>query len=691
MKAVYDMMGSQDYKEDKMCGSSYWQAARSKAKTGFATLDETGLVVAGCRHVIALKAVNMFAGEQYGYALYLHKELMSNFNIQFFWQDIMGKYWPWLEKVSTRTPELSHLLSMSTALSVMHAKAHSLDCQIVWEGLYQEKAALSTGESMEQFFSCLAKCGLTTKNMNAAARIDSLTEHTAFWNRRKIDNLAFSLSKQYKKKQEEGAKNHKEGEDILSPSRVHKPSQDEKEEGAKANSADQCTTELDASNTTELPLPKRESHLSFASNCRDMLHKIKGLAYLITDVNAMSALEDNLETILEELTESADKENGFLLERKDVRNKVGKKRSRQRAKTSRFLAKLPVEPKRQRKRRYGEGYETWLASRTLDVKEEGGKFSKIRKIQSSKGLPDGKVARDELLETDILIQKSEEHPVDSTANAYQLIESSDEDDKINENWISISSLQLTKEDKEIMQFSDMWLNDRIINAVQFILKKQFPLIEGFQDTLLQKKHQFKVMSGEFVQIINKSGNHWMTLSTLGINHQGSIKIFDSMNSKVLNQEIKGIIASVIMTKNRVIHVKVENVQQQPDSYNCGLFAIAFATHLCFHQNPRCLQFDVSKMRNHLFKCLEAKRLGPFPLSGIHKNEHLGSLHVFRVYCICRMPIDNEDIMQTCNVCSEKFHRYCQQKSNVIMTCGIAVSAGNFYSSECFKDIGTQAG
>ena len=94
-----------------MCGSSYWQAARSKAKTGFATLDETGLVVAGCRHVIALKAVNMFAGEQYGYALYLHKELMLNFNIQFLWQDIMCKYWPWLEKVCTRMPELSHLLS----------------------------------------------------------------------------------------------------------------------------------------------------------------------------------------------------------------------------------------------------------------------------------------------------------------------------------------------------------------------------------------------------------------------------------------------------------------------------------------------------------------------------------------------------------------------------------------------------
>ena len=40
--------------------------------------------------------------------------------------------------------------------------------QIVWGGFYQEHAALWTGESMEQFFSYFAKCGLTTKSMNAA-------------------------------------------------------------------------------------------------------------------------------------------------------------------------------------------------------------------------------------------------------------------------------------------------------------------------------------------------------------------------------------------------------------------------------------------------------------------------------------------------------------------------------------------
>jgi len=130
MKTLYGKLGSQNYQEDRLCGSSFWHAARSKSTRNYTTLDETGLSVAGCQHVIALKAVNMFAGEQYGYALFLHKALSSQLNIKFLSQDIICKYWPWLERVTDKLPEFKDLLSMSKALSVMHAKAHSLDCQV---------------------------------------------------------------------------------------------------------------------------------------------------------------------------------------------------------------------------------------------------------------------------------------------------------------------------------------------------------------------------------------------------------------------------------------------------------------------------------------------------------------------------------------------------------------------------------
>ncbi len=42
-----------------LCGTTRWKAA----KATMANLDETGLEVAGCRHALALKALNMFRGE----------------------------------------------------------------------------------------------------------------------------------------------------------------------------------------------------------------------------------------------------------------------------------------------------------------------------------------------------------------------------------------------------------------------------------------------------------------------------------------------------------------------------------------------------------------------------------------------------------------------------------------------------
>ncbi len=54
-----------------MCGTTRWKAAKAVSKT-MSNLDETGLEVAGCRHALALKALNMFRGEVY-VDLIIHK------------------------------------------------------------------------------------------------------------------------------------------------------------------------------------------------------------------------------------------------------------------------------------------------------------------------------------------------------------------------------------------------------------------------------------------------------------------------------------------------------------------------------------------------------------------------------------------------------------------------------------------
>ena len=88
-------------------------------------------MVAGCRHAIAQKAVNMKHGELYGYAHYLHVNFMLQHSVQFIWQDIACKYWPWAIKVADRLPVWRGTVeAMKPALSVMHAMAHSWHCQV---------------------------------------------------------------------------------------------------------------------------------------------------------------------------------------------------------------------------------------------------------------------------------------------------------------------------------------------------------------------------------------------------------------------------------------------------------------------------------------------------------------------------------------------------------------------------------
>ncbi|XP_072023238.1 uncharacterized protein [Amphiura filiformis] len=192
MKDVY----SPGQLADNKCGDTVWKAARAQNTTK-AKQDETGLAVAGCRHTLAQKAVNMFRGEMYGYPHFLHTSFMLQEGVQFMWQDVICKYWPWAKKQQQKPEYARGTTAMKPALSVMHAKAHAWDCQVKWGGRYQEDAGMGTGEEMEQLFSYLSRLNSTTKNMSAANRVDTITEHVFFWNTRKILTMSAQLCKRY--------------------------------------------------------------------------------------------------------------------------------------------------------------------------------------------------------------------------------------------------------------------------------------------------------------------------------------------------------------------------------------------------------------------------------------------------------------------------------------------------------------
>ena len=107
-----------------MCGQSNWRAAGNTIKKK-RNLVETGLEISGCRHALAQHSINMMYGEVYGYAHYLQVNYYITKKVQFFWYDVVCKYWPWLKKNDPGTAQ-----KMKPALSVMHAKAHAWSCQV---------------------------------------------------------------------------------------------------------------------------------------------------------------------------------------------------------------------------------------------------------------------------------------------------------------------------------------------------------------------------------------------------------------------------------------------------------------------------------------------------------------------------------------------------------------------------------
>lgn len=158
-------------------------------------------------------------------------------------------------------------------------------------------------------------------------------------------------------------------------------------------------------------------------------------------------------------------------------------------------------------------------------------------------------------------------------------------------WMEVDNIHLKQEDKQILMSEDMWLNDNIINAAQRLLKYQFNYIGGFQDTLLQSKLQFSIENGEFIQILNKNNNHWILVTNVGTEQFSYVRIVDSLGSKHLPLEIQNIIASMLHTPSPEIKLKFDDVQQQNDLNSCGLFAVAFATSLCFGKSVSTSNFE----------------------------------------------------------------------------------------------------
>ena len=170
-----------------------------------------------------------------------------------------------------------------------------------------------------------------------------------------------------------------------------------------------------------------------------------------------------------------------------------------------------------------------------------------------------------------------------------------------ERWVQLNGIALSQLDKN--QVCDGgWLNDKHINYAQSLLKKQFPHIDGLNNTLLLHKKQEKIKQG--VQIIHTRGNHWIVASNLRSSNC-EIQIFDSLHTSVHKDTQMNLFET-----NGKVNLKMAEMSKQEGTQDCGVFAIAAATAIAFGVNP--VQLQHNNMRERLLKCFEDGAMTLFP-------------------------------------------------------------------------------
>lgn len=220
-------------------------------------------------------------------------------------------------------------------------------------------------------------------------------------------------------------------------------------------------------------------------------------------------------------------------------------------------------------------------------------------------------------------------------------------------WVLIGGILLHQTDREILQSPSARLNDNHINTAQEILTRQFPQYHGMQHTTCQWGKGFTPSDSPFVQIVWVNGNHWICISSIGCS-DGEVNLFDSLNYP-LSASVQHV-AALSHTKKSKLNLWQIDVQQQQNTCDYGLFAIAFATSLCYGQEPHHCNYKQFAMRQHL-SCLKAGKMETFPGSIRKFKEKVLQICRLPVYCICRKP-DGGSLMVECAGCTEWFHLHC---------------------------------
>ena len=228
---------------------------------------------------------------------------------------------------------------------------------------------------------------------------------------------------------------------------------------------------------------------------------------------------------------------------------------------------------------------------------------------------------------------------------------------------SLTELGLTIPDLKQLTGGE-WLTDRHMNGVNKLLLRQFPGFNGFNDPLMLAVHDEKYASSNFVQIVNISCIHWVCVSNV-LSSPGVVEVYDSKPNCSVGAVLHRQVAKLLRTAEKSFELKYIDVQRQRGSSDCGLYAIANATTLCYGGDPHITSYNQEEFRAHLARCFESRCMTMFPAAD--RPRRLGRKRVLSsktidVFCTCRLPWNKDDYQKgplvQCQLCKEWYHEVC---------------------------------
>jgi polycystin 1L2 len=147
---------------------------------------------------------------------------------------------------------------------------------------------------------------------------------------------------------------------------------------------------------------------------------------------------------------------------------------------------------------------------------------------------------------------------------------------------------------------------------------------------------------------------------------GQVVIYDSLSFSP-NSFVVGSVASLIQTQETFFTLQLATTSKQINNYDCGVYAIAFATALIFDTDPSKITFDSQNMRQHLIEYFTQQILTSFPsLNLLYPFKEKLPAQIVQVYCLCRRPLrfrlgknaKKEEKLTQCELCNDCFHRSC---------------------------------